>query len=78
MDGVSKNGELTFLDHLTTHTKRLEELYLSTQKRIDQMEEKIGKNNNIWPQNTAYPQMWPTGQLPQSNLPPQAFQQRIV
>ena len=80
-DRHSKNGVQTFLDHLTTHTKRLEELYLSTQKRLDQMEEKMGKNNNIWPPNTAFPQMWPSGQMqqiPQSNLPPQAFQQRIV
>ena len=54
-DVNSKTNEQTFLDHLTTHTKRLEQMYLTTQKRMDQMEEKLEKNNNVWPTNTAFP-----------------------
>ena len=71
----AKNSEQAFLDLLTAHTKRLEQ-------RLDQMQEKMEKNNNVWPQNTAFSQMWPTGQmhqLPQpSSIPLQAFQQRTV
>ena len=70
----AKNSEQTFLELLTAHTKRLEQ-------RLDQMQEKMEKNNNLWPQNTAFTQMWPTGQmhqLPQPNLQLQALQQRVV
>ena len=67
-----KTSEQTFLDLLTTHTKRLEQ-------RLDQMQEKMEKNNNIWSQNPALTQMWPQmHQIASPNLPIQTIQQRVV
>ena len=81
-----ENGNMkSFLEEFTRLQKRLDQRDQLFQERFDKMEKRMERDSNSLTQHTAFPPLWPAGQVSQNQMHPvpqnlqiQTLQPRLV